>query len=85
MAQAKSISLAVVAAVLSSILVIFAFTDKVQVYADKHIDERIEVKTKEICAEQQRNVKELTKAIEDIKLVTVRLEAQVKYLESNKK
>lgn len=85
MAQVKKFSLAVIAAVLSSVLVIFAFTDRVSVYADKHIDERIEFKTKEICTEQQKNVKDLAKAVEEIKLVTVRLEAQVRYLESSKK
>lgn len=77
----KNISLALIAGSLASILVILTFTEKLNVFADSHIDRRIEVKTKEICAEQQKSVKELSQAVEDIKLVTVRLEAQIKYLE----
>lgn len=83
--KVKQFSLAIVAGILGSILVIFTFTDRVTAYADKHIDQRIEYKTKEICTEQQKSVKELAKAVEDIKLVTVRLEAQVRYLEKSKK
>jgi len=79
--QKKKISLAIIAGSLASVLVIFTFTEKLNVFADNHIDRRIEVKTREICAEQQKSVKELSQAVEDIKLVTVRLEAQVKYLE----
>lgn len=89
--KVKQFSLAIVAGILGSILVIFTFTDRVTAYADKHIDQRIEYKTKEICVEQQKNVKVLAQAIDEIKLVTVRLETQaeaqeryLEYLERNK-